>query len=325
MGHPSGGPARARRPADRAPQIFFLWAPLQFDDECVHMLVFEEPDGTRWAESALRVPVLAPGDPLFGPTTAASPLGRVGTRCAGGRGLRRSRGATWSLPDGSTIELEPLLTFRMRGIGYLHPEWGHGLWQGELAVHGEAPLRPASTPWSRGACACSRSSAPPGATRWAWGSWSSWPSAPTTRAASTASSTATAADPPPPGTSPVLGASGGAGAPANAPRTRRSSATASRVANWASDSVTVAAARFSSTWAHRRRAGDGQHHRASGAAATPARPEPALAPTAAATSATAPPGFDEPATGQREPRDEADALGPSQCTSTASDWRLPTL
>ena len=36
------------------------------------------------------------------------------------------------------IELETLLCFRMKGIGYMHPEWGHGRWQGELALAGES-------------------------------------------------------------------------------------------------------------------------------------------------------------------------------------------
>jgi hypothetical protein len=35
------------------------------------------------------------------------------------------------------VELEPVLTFRMRGAGYLHPEWGHGRWHDELAVGAE--------------------------------------------------------------------------------------------------------------------------------------------------------------------------------------------
>ena len=30
--------------------------------------------------------------------------------------------------------MEPLLRFQMRGIGYAHPEWGHGWWKGELAI-----------------------------------------------------------------------------------------------------------------------------------------------------------------------------------------------
>ena len=135
---PVGQPAPAA-PAQQLPQIFFLWAPLQFDDECLHLLVFEESDGTRWSETARRVPLLAPGDPLFGPGTGGTALGAVEHAVRWEKGLRRSRGATWTLADGSTLELEPLLTFRMRGIGYLHPVWGHGLWHGELEVGGEAP------------------------------------------------------------------------------------------------------------------------------------------------------------------------------------------
>ena len=26
----------------------------------------------------------------------------------------------------------------MKGIGYTHPTWGHGLWKGELAIGGES-------------------------------------------------------------------------------------------------------------------------------------------------------------------------------------------
>ena len=42
--------------------------------------------------------------------------------------------------DGSRerIELDPLLCFRMKGIGYQHPVWGHGRWKGELAIGGES-------------------------------------------------------------------------------------------------------------------------------------------------------------------------------------------
>ncbi|MEY4228595.1 MAG: hypothetical protein RLZ84_1187 [Actinomycetota bacterium] len=41
--------------------------------------------------------------------------------------------------DGSPIEVdfEPLFSFRMRGIGYHHPEFGHGSVHGELRVGGE--------------------------------------------------------------------------------------------------------------------------------------------------------------------------------------------
>ncbi len=57
-------------------------------------------------------------------------------------GTRRARAAEIALleRDGTRHEigLEPLLCFRMKGIGYSHPEWGHGFWKGELAVGGES-------------------------------------------------------------------------------------------------------------------------------------------------------------------------------------------
>jgi hypothetical protein len=49
------------------------------------------------------------------------------------------------------IEFEKLYTFRMRGIGYMHPQFSHGSNHGELEVGGEsvrlddfAPLEPSS-------------------------------------------------------------------------------------------------------------------------------------------------------------------------------------
>jgi hypothetical protein len=35
------------------------------------------------------------------------------------------------------ITTEKLFTYRMKGIGYSHPEWGHGAWKGELAMSSE--------------------------------------------------------------------------------------------------------------------------------------------------------------------------------------------
>jgi hypothetical protein len=32
------------------------------------------------------------------------------------------------------LELEPLSRFDMRALGYMNPEWGHGLWHGELEL-----------------------------------------------------------------------------------------------------------------------------------------------------------------------------------------------
>ena len=36
-----------------------------------------------------------------------------------------------------SIDFEKIFTFRMKGIGYSHPEWGHGMWKDEVAVGSE--------------------------------------------------------------------------------------------------------------------------------------------------------------------------------------------
>jgi hypothetical protein len=57
-------------------------------------------------------------------------------------GTRRAARAQLALAsrDGQRIDfqLEPLICFRMKGIGYTHPEWGHGVWKGEEAIGGES-------------------------------------------------------------------------------------------------------------------------------------------------------------------------------------------
>ena len=47
--------------------------------------------------------------------------------------------AMTTITDGERIEIdfEKLFTFRMKGIGYSHPEWSHGMWKDEVAVGSE--------------------------------------------------------------------------------------------------------------------------------------------------------------------------------------------
>jgi hypothetical protein len=67
---------------------------------------------------------------------------RPGTRTAAGFELVMT---PWE-GEASTIRLEPLFEFHMSGLGYLHPEWSHGVWKGELAVDGERWDLPVATP-----------------------------------------------------------------------------------------------------------------------------------------------------------------------------------
>jgi hypothetical protein len=126
VGEPEGGAPGL------PPQFFWLWAPLQFDDLCTLSSVNEEADGRRWHAGGFLVPV--PDGP---PQAVATVEHRVRWQ----PGTRRAAAAEVTLaPHGGapmTITLEPLLTFQMRGLGYMHPEWGHGTWKGPEALGGE--------------------------------------------------------------------------------------------------------------------------------------------------------------------------------------------
>ncbi len=125
------------------PQIFWLWAPLHFDDVCTHLAMFEHADGTRWMESALVVPVLdGPDAPTWGDVPEPEEVGDVEYDIEWRPGTREMANATLRAThaDGtvSQIEFERLYTFRMRGIGYMHPTFSHGSAHGVLEVGGES-------------------------------------------------------------------------------------------------------------------------------------------------------------------------------------------
>ena len=138
---PVGAPAPGA-PSHKLPQVFFLWSPINFDDFCTHFLVFENADGSRWQQSLAKVPVLQKSsDPVCGSEVGISEFGSGRYDLQWASGLRRmeTAGLEFVNLDGSTepVELERVFDFRMRGIGYTHPEWSHGTWIDELAVGGE--------------------------------------------------------------------------------------------------------------------------------------------------------------------------------------------
>jgi hypothetical protein len=107
-------------------------------------------------QSALVVPVLdSPDAPTYGDVPKAEELEGVAYELQWQPGKREMESAAIEVThaDGSVdrIEFEPFYTFRMRGIGYMHPQWAHGSIHGELEVGGEsialedfAPLDPSS-------------------------------------------------------------------------------------------------------------------------------------------------------------------------------------
>jgi hypothetical protein len=144
---PVGEPTPAA-PELTLPQIFFLWAPINWDDCCTHFLCFERANGDRFVGSQAILQIVDDATPTWGTDATARGIEHLAGTVANvhwAPGLRRSRGASLRLLRHASvsgqleevIELEPLLTFRMRGLGYTHPEWGHGRWHGEQAVGSE--------------------------------------------------------------------------------------------------------------------------------------------------------------------------------------------
>lgn len=114
-----------------APQFYWLWAPVNFGDFATHFDVNELSDGRRWHEVGFVVPDAG----------AAIPADGVDYRIGWRPGTRHAASFSVDLhlaAEGTThVELTPRYEFQMAGLGYGHPEWGHGVWKGELAVAGE--------------------------------------------------------------------------------------------------------------------------------------------------------------------------------------------
>jgi hypothetical protein len=134
VGEPEGG-------APGAPgQFFWLWAPLHFDDLCAHFDVIEDGEGRVENSNGSIIPILVdPADQVIDyDETVATKMESVSHSIRWRPGTRKAQSAEITLVpyrgDARVITLEPMLTFQMLGLGYLHPEWGHGLWKGEEVV-----------------------------------------------------------------------------------------------------------------------------------------------------------------------------------------------
>ena len=113
----------------RLPQFYWLWAPLNFDDR--FMLYHNNADGSGkpWNTASVMGGL---GDAL--PVHMA----RCHSQIEYASGTRHAKRAVIDAidPDGGEwrAELTPLFNFYMSGLGYGHPEWGHGMYKGEIAL-----------------------------------------------------------------------------------------------------------------------------------------------------------------------------------------------
>jgi hypothetical protein len=107
------------------PQFYWLWAPLNFDDAVFLYDVNQDSTGDSWHQSAFLGPL---GE------VEAEAMASASSRVEFKPGTRHAKSATLYMRrrSGSEIEvtLEPSYQFSMSGIGYFHPEWGHGTYTG---------------------------------------------------------------------------------------------------------------------------------------------------------------------------------------------------
>jgi hypothetical protein len=115
----------------QAPQFFWLWCPVQFDDHTVFWHVNEDRAGVAWNCRGELCPDGAAADGLVHASGEIDLDLHPGTRWVAAARLRLEPQPGRPL----VLGYEPLLHLEMQGLGYRHPEWSHGVFRGrELDV-----------------------------------------------------------------------------------------------------------------------------------------------------------------------------------------------
>lgn len=113
-------------------QFFWVWAPLNFERYATYFHTNDYADGSYWNRSAVLVDLQSGAEVKWGRPYFEFTY-RPGTRRVDSAILHGE------LPEGPIrIRLNPPdFEFQQHGIGYGHPECGHGMWRGELDVRSE--------------------------------------------------------------------------------------------------------------------------------------------------------------------------------------------
>ena len=109
------------------PQFYWLWAPLNFPDTCSFYHVNTDAQGNPWNTNALLVTRA---------DNSSIAMKAQHSQVEFLSGTRHARVAAIRMIDAEDIHYEikltPLYNFFMKGLGYGHPQWGHGRFHGEL-------------------------------------------------------------------------------------------------------------------------------------------------------------------------------------------------
>jgi hypothetical protein len=131
---PIGAPDAQPLTGPTTPGFFWQWTPMNFEDRSVFFHFTADSSGIPWNTRAV-VSLDGANAPDMTETEAA----RMHVDFV--EGTKHAKTARLTIPMADqpplTIDFEPLSKFQMRGIGYIHPKWGHGRYQGDLVVERE--------------------------------------------------------------------------------------------------------------------------------------------------------------------------------------------
>jgi hypothetical protein len=113
----------------RLPQFYWLWSPLNFPDRFLLYHKNADGDGRTWNAASV-IGELGDGPPATMANCESTVLYKPGTRHAREAVIeaKDSNGRHWR------AGLRPHFNFYMSGLGYMHPEWGHGVYRGDNAL-----------------------------------------------------------------------------------------------------------------------------------------------------------------------------------------------
>jgi hypothetical protein len=139
VGEPEGG---APGMMNGEPGVYWVWSPIDFGDIATQFNTFEDRDGHPTQLGACMLPVYAAPELIPAEEPGLQHMQTARHRIQWASGTRRGSAAEIVLVEASGVEhlitLEPVLAFQMKGIGYSHPSWGHGIWKGEETIAGES-------------------------------------------------------------------------------------------------------------------------------------------------------------------------------------------
>jgi len=126
-------------PLGSSPQFYWLWAPVCFDGFGTMFDINEYADGERWHHSGAVLDGLGSVKQAWSVEYDVEWL--TGTRHMKSFQLR------YRFKDESiTLDFAPIRHFQMFGLGYMHPDWTHGGWKGELVTGGDRFVLPVENP-----------------------------------------------------------------------------------------------------------------------------------------------------------------------------------